>query len=466
MMVHSRFLLVGVAVALASSLVLTAAPTPQQQPPAPPATQQPGELQIVIKGGTGAPKLAVPDFIPLSTDPDTREAAQTLGEVLWADFSFEREFNMIPRTENRNVPPATSLEAVAFDRWKELGAEAVVIGAVRKDGDKMTVQIRLYDIAQQKAVLSKEYSGAATNPRVFAHTIADEVHKQQRNLNGVARSKLTFASDRDGEKVKGPIEERTIKEIYISDYDGENQRRITVNRSLNITPVWSPDGKAIAYTSYRRGNRPDIFVSYIYEGRPPETQAKGTDYIHNFLPVWSPDGTRIAFMSNRDGNPEIYVMNRDGSNVRRLTNHPGNDATPTWSPAGNQVAFTSDRAGTPQIYVVDADGLGQPRRITTTESYADRATWAPAPYNEIAYAAKSGPGFDIHVYDLAAGGTPRSITNGEGTNESPAYSANGRHIAFTSTRSGKVEIYTIGRDGVGLQQITKAGNNYHPNWSR
>jgi TolB protein len=313
----------------------------------------------------------------------------------------------------------------------------------------MTVQIRLYDIKQQKAVLSKEYSGAATNPRVFAHTIADEVHKQQRNLNGVARSKLTFASDRDGEKIKGPIEERSIKEIYISDYDGENQRRITVNRSLNITPVWSPDGKAIAYTSYRRRNTPDIFVSYIYEGRPPETPAKGTDYIHNFLPAWSPDGTRIAFMSNRDGNPEIYVMNRDGSNLRRLTNHPGNDATPTWSPAGNQVAFTSDRTGTPQIYVVDADGLGQPRRI-----------------NEIAYAAKTGPGFDIHVYDLAGGGTPRSVTNGEGTNESPAYSANGRHIAFTSTRSGKVEVYTVGRDGVGLQQITQAGNNYHPNWSR
>ena len=66
----------------------------------------------------------------------------------------------------------------------------------------------------------------------------------------------------------------------------------------------------------------------------------------------------LAFTSTRDGNPEIYVVNRDGSNVRRLTNHPGIDTTPTWSPSGTQIAFTSDRTGTPQIYIVGADGLG------------------------------------------------------------------------------------------------------------
>jgi TolB protein len=434
-----------------------------QQPPPPPA-QQVGEVVVKIGGDKGAPKFAVPDFIPLSTDAATREVAQLLGQVLFDDIAFEREFDMIPRKEYANVPAATSIEAVPFESWRQLGADGVIVGAVRKDGDKITVQARLYNIAGQSAAFSKEYSGAATNPRVFAHTIADEIHKQQRDLNGVARTKLAFASDRDGERIKGPIEERTIKEVYIADYDGANQRRITVNRSLNITPVWSADGRAIAYTSYRRNNRPDIFVSYIYEGKPPETPAHGTDSVHNFLPAWSPDGSRIAFMTNRDGNLEIYAMNKDGSNVRRLTNHPANDTTPTWSPAGNQVAFTSDRSGSPQIYVVDADGLGSPRRITTSESYADRATWAPSPFNEIAYAAKTGPGYDIHIYDFAQGQI-RQITNGEGSNESPAYAPNGRHIAFTSTRSGKKQIFVIGRDGTGLQQITKAGNNEFPNWS-
>jgi len=275
----------------------------------------------------------------------------------------------------------------------------------------------------------------------------------------VARSKLTFDSDRDGERMSGLMQNRNIKEIYISDYDGENSRRITTNRQLNITPAWSPDARSIAYTSYRRGY-PDVFIALLYQGLQEEP-TKGVG--QNFLPVWSPDGTKICFTSNRDGNSELYVMNRDGSGVRRITNNPAIDVTPTWSPTGTQIAFTSDRAGTPQIYIVGADGLNL-RRLTTNESYADRPTWSPAPFNEIAYAARTGPGYDIKVYDLA-GGQTKQITFGEGTNESPAYSPNGRHIAFTSTRAGRVQVFTIGRDGRGVKQVTRDGNNYTPAWS-
>ena len=255
------------------------------------------------------------------------------------------------------------------------------------------------------------------------------------------------------------MQNRDVKEVYVADYDGANQSRITTNRQLNITPVWAPDGRAIAYTSYRRGY-PDVFVALIFQGLQEEP-TKGVG--QNWLPVYSPDGSRICFTSNRDGNPELYIMNRDGSGVRRITNNPAVDTTPTWSPTGTQIAFTSDRAGTPQIYIVGADGLNL-RRLTTTESYADRATWSPAPFNEIAYAGRSGPGYDIKIYDLASGQT-RQITFGEGTNESPAYSPNGRHIAFTSTRAGRVQIFTIGRDGRGPRQVTRDGNNYTPSWS-
>jgi TolB protein len=124
----------------------------------------------------------------------------------------------------------------------------------------------------------------------------------------------------------------------------------------------------------------------------------------------------------------------------------------------------ADRSGAPQIYIVAADGLGGVQRLTS-ESYADRPTWSPPPYNEIAFTSRTGPGFDIKVIDVATRQL-RQLTFGEGSNESPAYAANGRHIAFMSTRFGKAQILTIGRDGKNLKQVTRAGNNYQPDWSK
>jgi TolB protein len=270
-------------------------------------------------------------------------------------------------------------------------------------------------------------------------------------------------SDRDGERMTGTVEKRDVKEIYIADYDGENQRRVTIGRTLNVFPRWSPNARSIAYTSYRRG-APNIFISNIYEGTMEEV-TKGN--AENWLPAWSPDGSRLCFASPREGkgHTNLYIVNRDGSGLRKLTDHPSINTSPTWSPSGTQIAFTSDRTGAPQVYVISADGVGQAQRITTSETYADKATWSPAPYNEISYTAKTGPGNDIKVIDMASRQV-RQLTFGEGTNESPAFSPNGKHIAFTSTRSGKKQIFTIARDGRDLRQLTRSGNNEQADWSR
>lgn len=423
------------------------------------APQQPTELELVISGDPGSPpRYAVPEFV--AATPEAAEVAKTLSQVLWDDLNFEREFYMIPRDTAATVPAARTADQIPFPAWRELGTDAVVFGSVQQTGTAVTVQVRLFNVRTRQSVMAKEYSGSTANPRLYAHTMSDDIHQQQRALRGVARTKLAFSSNRNRERVVGGVQDREVKEIYIADYDGANVRRITTNRQLNITPAWSPDARTVAYTSYRRGY-PDIFLALIYQGVQEEPTTKGTQ---NYLPVFSPDGTRIAFVSSRGGSDsEIYVMNRDGSNVRRITNNPGIDVTPTWSPTGAQIAFTSDRAGTPQIYIVGADGLNL-RRLTSGESYADRPTWSPAPFNEIAFSARTGRGYDIKVYDLAAGQT-RQVTFGEGSNESPAYSPNGRHLAFSSTRTGKVQVFTIGRDGRGLTQVTRDGDNYTPAWS-
>jgi TolB protein len=450
----------GLCAALVAAAVVIAAPQqaqqPQQPPPAtPPAAQQPSEVALVITGDPGTPpRFAVPDFVALS--PEGAEAAKTIAQVLWDDLNFEKEFYMLPRDTYSSVPAVKRAEDVPFAAWRELGADAVVFGTVQQQGGKSTVQIRLMNVRSRQTVFAKEYFNAS-NPRAYAHTIADEIHQQQRGLRGVARTKLAFVSDRNRDSLSNTIEKREVKEIYVADYDGENQRRITVSRQLNLTPSWSADGRAIAYTTFRP--LPDIVISFIYQGLLQNpTKGVGTNYV----PVFSPDGTRIAFMSGRDGNPEIYAINVDGSNLRRLTNHPAGDGTPTWSPNSAQIAFVSDRTGTPQIYLMGADGSNV-RRITMNESWADQPTWSTS-VNEIAYAGRTGSGYDIKIYDVASG-QARQITFGEGSNERPAFAPNGRHLAFASTRSGGTQIFTVGRDGKDLRQITRTGNNQMPAWS-
>jgi len=455
---HSGFL--ASVVLLAAAVVAASGAAPTQQPPAQPP-QQPSVITLTISGeGGAAPRLAVPDFIALSQDAETVAVARAIGQVLYDDLNFEREFALIPRDTYATIPRATSFADVPFARWRELNTDGLVVGTVEKVGNGVRVQARLFEVASQKQAFGQEYTGSAANPRLYAHTIADEIHQQQRGLTGVARMKIAFDSDRDGERVGGTIQDRSAKEVYFSDYDGDNQKRLTVYKSLNIMPAWSPDGRSIAYISFRGGRGGNIFIANIFQGTQDDLTAhKG----ENWLPAWSPDGTRIAFSSTRDGNPEIYVANRDGSNVHRLTENRAIDTSPTWSPSGAQIAFVSDRSGSPQIYVIGADGTGL--RKVTSEPYCDRPTWSPPPYNEIAFASRTGPGLDIKVIDLASSAV-RQLTFSEGSNESPSWAPNGRHLAFSSTRAGKTQIFTMARDGKDVRQVTRTGNNYEPDWSK
>jgi TolB protein len=439
-----------------------------QQPPASQPPQQ-TEFKITINGAPGLPpKLGIAGFIPLSEDAETVAAARTIGEVLFDDISYEREYYMIGKDTVASIPKATSLDGVPLDRWKEVKADGVIVGTVEKSATGIIVQVKLIDVNTGKQAFGKRYSGAVANPRRYAHTISDEIFQDQLALRGVARTKLAFSSDRQGELAKGGVRNRDTQEIYIVDYDGANAVRVTNTTTLNVSPSWAPDNQAIAYTSWRPssagsfGVYQDIVLSFITAGTRATPAAGSTDK-QNYLPAFSADGSKIAFTSNRDGNAEIYVMNKDGSGVRRMTNNPAIDTTPTWSPNSNQIAWTSDRTGQPKIYIMNADGTGQ--RLLIGDMKADRATWSRGKFNEIAYAAQTGPGFDIKIYSFETGESTK-ITDGIGSNESPAFSPNGRHIAFTSTRNGKAQLFTVDRDGKNLRQITREGNNKFPNWSQ
>ena len=204
---------------LLASLVLALVAHGQAQP------RQRDEVRLRIGDAIGRPPtLAVPDCLTLTPDETTAEAARTIAQVLWDDLNFEREFQMIPRDVYTTIPVARSLEDLPFDRWSELGAEGVVSCSVRATGDtQIEVTARLFSVtALAESAFGVVYTGSSGNVRRYAHQLSDEIHRHQRALPGVARTRIAFVSDRDGESVFGLIENRPVKEIYLADYDGAN----------------------------------------------------------------------------------------------------------------------------------------------------------------------------------------------------------------------------------------------------
>ena len=430
------------------------APPSPIAPPPPPGSSAAGGTTITLRMPDGSARsqivLAMPAMSNLASLQGTAgNGARTLEQTLRKDLEKSGVFRVQGADELAVLSLDGSLEHDA-DQYRSLGAEMLLQNALKLEGERLVLEGRLIDLASRQPIVGKRYRGTFDLARRIAHTFADEIVLYLTGKRGVALTSIAFSSDRDGEK-----------EIYLMDYDGFDQRRISGHRSISLSPAWSPSGDAVAYVSYFGGSGPAIYLADITTGKKAPVVTSGS---LNTSPTFSPDGRRIVFSRGMGANVEIFSCRRDGSELKRLTTSPNIDANPSWSPSGTEIAFTSSRSGSPQIYIMDVEGTNQ-RRVTFEGEYNDGAAWSPDG-TRLAYATRIQQNrFDIALLDLVSLSAQR-ITDGPGSNETPTFSPDGRRVAFSSTRAGKSAIFVMeARYGAEAEQLTFDGSNLAPDWS-
>ncbi|MBL8239431.1 MAG: PD40 domain-containing protein [Bryobacterales bacterium] len=362
---------------------------------------------------------------PLQYDPNNRNAAPWLQD--WSD-------------------PPVNANYLTFGYAAEQDGQMVLFGWL--------FNVNQPDVAAAQ-VFGKIYFGPMdeSGARKVAHEFAADVLKQF-GVESLAGTKIYFVSNRSG-----------TKEIWGMDYDGAGQKQITNYKSISTMPSVSPDGTRIAFTSWALG-QPQILVHSLETLRriPFLNPRAGT----NQNASYSADGKQIAFSSSASGFSQIYMANADGSGIRRLTNTRSVEVEPKINPkTGTEIVFVSGRGGaSPQVYRMNSDGADV-QRLTTGEGQATNPSWNPQG-THIAFAWTRGydPGnFNIFVMDVNTREYVQ-LTSGAGRNENPTWAPDGKHIVFSSNRGGRSQIWSMLADGTQLRQLTSAGVNEKPAWSK
>lgn len=370
-------------------------------------------------------------------------ASQNIAAIVRADLERSGQFRFLE-------PVAGSLDESTrpdLTAWRGKGADSLVVGSVSRLADgRFDVRFRLWDLVRGQDLGGLSYPVAASDLRLAAHRIADQVYEKITGDKGVFSTRIAYVSK------AGPR-----YQLWVADADGENARAALSSPEPIISPSWAPGGSQLAYVSFE-ARKPVIYAHDVSTGkRRLLANFRGS----NSAPAWSPDGKQLVATLSMSGNAQIYAMGADGTEPRRLTQTESIDTEPVFSADGRSIYFVSDRGGSPQIYRMDAQG-GNAQRITFNGNYNISPSISPDG-RHLAFISRVNGAFRLHVMELASGEVT-ALTD-TSADESPSFSPNGRMIIYATRDKGQESLMTTSLDGRIKTRLAGAqGDIREPEW--
>jgi Tol biopolymer transport system component len=261
---------------------------------------------------------------------------------------------------------------------------------------------------------------------------------------------------------------RSLATVYTVNPDGGGLAKLSGNDEAIVDLAWSPDGTRLAFaaaqgsTAASKAN-PQI---YVMDGDGSDrTQLTHDASAQNMAPAWSPDGTRIAFskLAGDVDSSGLYVIGSDGEGISRLTDGPI-DSSPAWFPDGSRILFVRSPEGVSELHVVDADGSDEHAVGGPGSGYVDSVTLSPDG-TRIAFARLEPDlrqkNFEVFVANADGTGEIR-LTRTPAPEADPSWSPDGSRIVFA--REG--DINTMAADGSDVRRVTDSGSDGWPAWQR
>ncbi len=415
------------------------------------APAQSGPLRLEVTEGVIEPvPYAIPDFV--AEDAGGQEYAARVARVVANNLTGTGLLREVPR--EAHVGRITSFDSpVQFSDWRAINAQALITGAVRSDGQQLSVKFRLFDVVSgQQMGDGLQLDGSVQNWRRMAHRVSDAIYTRLTGEGGYFDSRVVFVAE------AGPRENRR-KQLAIMDQDGENVQFLTDGAALVLAPRFSPRGERILYTSYETGQPRVVLMDLASRSRQMLADQPGT---MTFAPRFAPDAQSVIFSLSVGGSTNLYSLNLGSGERRQLTDTGAIDTAPSFSPDGGRVVFESDRSGTSQLYVMPAGG-GQAERISFGEGRYSTPVWSPR--GDLIAFTKSHAG-RFHIGVMRTDGSNERLLTSSYLDEGPSWAPNGRVIMFMREQAGgDPQLFSVDISGRNLRRIPSPGPASDPAWS-